>query len=101
MLWYHDHAMSITRLNIFAGLVGLYIIRDRFEDALQLPKGEFELPLILCDRSFLPDGQLSYPVSGDPHHPWVPEFFGEVILVNGTLFPLLSNCSLANIVCAY
>jgi len=87
MLWYHDHAMSITRLNIFAGLVGLYLIRDRFEDALRLPKGEFELPIILCDRSFLPDGQLSYPVSGDPHHPWVPEFFGEVILVNGTLFP--------------
>lgn len=87
MLWYHDHAMSITRLNIFAGLLGLYVIRDKFEDALNLPKGEFELPIILCDRSFQPDGQLCYPVSDDPQHLWIPEFFGEAILVNGKLFP--------------
>jgi spore coat protein A len=87
MLWYHDHAMSITRLNIFAGLFGLYLIRDQVEDSLTLPKGEFELPVILFDRSFLPDGQLSYPVSDDPQHPWAPEFFGEAILVNGKLFP--------------
>ena len=87
MLWYHDHAMAITRLNIFAGLFGLYVIRDSAEDALDLPKGEFELPLILYDRSLREDGQLYYPVSGDPRQPWVPEFFGEAILVNGKLFP--------------
>ena len=37
MLWYHDHAMGINRLNIYAGLFGLYIVRDDFEDALHLP----------------------------------------------------------------
>lgn len=86
MLWYHDHAMAITRLNIFAGLLGLYIVRDPVEDALQLPKGPRELPLVLCDRSFGEDGQLYYPISGNPGQPWVTEFFGEAILVNGKLF---------------
>lgn len=87
MLWYHDHAMGITRLNILAGLFGLYIIRDTVEDALALPKGERELPLVLCDRSFDEHGQLYYPISGNPGKPWVSEFFGEAILVNGKLFP--------------
>lgn len=87
MLWYHDHAMSITRLNLFAGLFGLYLIRDSTEAALGLPKGEYEIPLILCDRSFRADGQLYYPVSSNPQRPWVPEFFGEAILANGKLFP--------------
>jgi spore coat protein A len=87
MLWYHDHAMGITRLNIFAGLLGLYVIRDPGEEALDLPTGARELPLVLCDRSLREDGQLYYPVSGNPGQPWVPEFFGEAILVNGKLFP--------------
>lgn len=87
MLWYHDHAMGITRLNIYAGLFGLYIVRDAHEDALLLPRGDHELPLVLCDRSFGEDGQLYYPVSGNPGKPWVPEFFGEAILINGKLFP--------------
>jgi spore coat protein A len=46
MLWYHDHAMGINRLNICAGLAGLYIVRDSVEDALHLPKGAFEIPLV-------------------------------------------------------
>ncbi len=87
MLWYHDHAMAITRLNMFAGLFGLYLIRDAFEEGLDLPRGSYELPLVLYDRSIRRDGQLHYPVSGDPSKPWVPEFFGEAILVNGKLFP--------------
>ncbi len=90
MLWYHDHAMGITRLNTYAGLFGLYLLRDETEDALNLPKGKYEIPLILYDRSFRADGQLYYPVSGDPAKPWVPEFFGDAILVNGTLFPFLA-----------
>lgn len=88
-LWYHDHALGITRLNVFAGLIGLYIVRDDFEDALNLPKGNYELPLILYDRSFNSDGQLYYPVSGNPRAPWLPEFFGPAILVNGKLLPYL------------
>lgn len=91
MLWYHDHAMAITRLNIYAGLFGLYILRDEVEDALKLPKGNYEIPLILYDRSFLESGQLYYPVSADPNKPWIPEFFGDAILVNGTLFPFLDT----------
>src|SRR5208283_3323369 len=46
MLWYHDHAMGINRLNIFAGLVGVYLVRDDFEDSLHLPRGEYEVPLV-------------------------------------------------------
>ena len=88
-LWYHDHALGITRLNVYAGLFGLFIVRDHVEDALNLPNGKHEVPLILCDRSFDRDGQLFYPISGDPESPWVPEVFGDGILVNGKLFPYL------------
>lgn len=89
LLWYHDHAMGINRLNVYAGLFGLYIVRDSVEDALNLPSGRYEIPLVLMDRDLRPDGQLSYPVSPDPKRPWVPEAFGEAQLVNGKLFPYL------------
>jgi spore coat protein A len=88
-LFYHDHAMGITRLNTAAGLMGLYLIRDELEDRLKLPSGEYEVPLIIVDRSFRADGQLFYPVSGDPEKPWVSEYYGGGILVNGKLFPFL------------
>ncbi len=86
-LFYHDHAMGITRLNAAAGLSGLYLIRDEFEDGLNLPKGRYELPLVILDRSFHPDGQIYYPVSGKPGSPWVSEYYGSAILVNGKIFP--------------
>ncbi len=89
LLWYHDHAMGINRLNIYAGLFGLYIVRDAAEDALNLPGGRYEIPLVLADRDLKPDGSLSYPVSPDPNRPWVPEAFGETQLVNGKIFPYL------------
>jgi spore coat protein A len=89
LLWYHDHSMGINRLNIYAGLFGLHVIRDAAEDALQLPRGKYEVPLTLCDRDLRRDAQLSYPVSPDPQRPWVPEAFGELHLVNGKLFPHL------------
>jgi len=89
-LWYHDHALGITRLNVYAGLFGNFFIRDTFEDALNLPKGKYEIPLTVYDRSFDADGQLYYPVSPDPESPWVPEVFGDAILVNGKLFPYLA-----------
>ncbi len=88
-LFYHDHAMGITRLNAVAGLMGLYLLRDEHEDSLQLPAGDFEIPLVLFDRSFLPDGDIFYPVSGHPDMPWVSEYYGGGILVNGKLFPFL------------
>jgi spore coat protein A len=89
MLWYHDHALGITRLNVYAGMFGCFIVRDDFEDGLNLPKGKYEIPLTMYDRSFDADGQLFYPTSGDPQSPWVSEVFGDVVLVNGKLFPYL------------
>ncbi|SDM15218.1 spore coat protein A [Nonomuraea jiangxiensis] len=92
MLWYHDHAMAITRLNIYAGLAGLYLIRDSFEDGLPLPSGDFEVPLILQDRNLTSGGALSYPDKGPtPYHPkWNPNFFGAVPVVNGKAYPYLA-----------
>ena len=89
MLWYHDHALGINRLNVFAGLLGMFIVRDEFEDSLALPRGKYEIPLAIYDRIFDLEGQLNYPVSGDAKKPWVPEVFGDAILLNGKLFPYL------------
>jgi spore coat protein A, manganese oxidase len=89
LLWYHDHAMGINRLNVYAGLLGLHVIRDQAERRLQLPSGKYEVPLVLFDRHLRPDGQLSYPVSADSEHPWISEMLGEVPLVNGKIFPYL------------
>ena len=92
-LWYHDHALGITRLNVVAGLAGFYLIRDSIEDGLNLPKGQYEIPLLIQDRTFNTDGSLSYPTGGqdDPETPpiWKPEFFGDTILVNGKVWPFL------------
>lgn len=89
MLWYHDHAMGINRLNIYAGLAGLFIVRDDAEAALNLPSGKFEIPLVLCDRLLDRDHQLYYPDSGLPGAPWIPEVYGNVLLANGKIFPYL------------
>jgi len=86
-LWYHDHAMGITRLNMYAGLFGAFIVRDADEQALGLPSGDYDLPLILCDRLIAQDGQLYYPVSDDPTAPWISECHGNATLCNGKLFP--------------
>jgi len=86
-LWYHDHAMGLERLNHYAGLFGLFLIRDEVEAALQLPSGPYEIPLVICDRLFDEAGQLSYPDSGVAEAPWVSEVYGDVMLVNGKLFP--------------
>lgn len=89
LLWYHDHAMGINRLNIFAGMAGLYVIRDAFEESLNLPTGEFEIPLVIMDRMIRQDGQLYYPVGQLKGSPWVPEFIGNASLMNGKLLPYL------------
>ncbi len=88
-LWYHDHAMGLNRLNTYAGLVGMFLIRDQVEDALHLPTGKYEIPLLLYDRDFTADGQLFYDTSGDPEHPWIPEFSADGLLVNGKIRPYL------------
>ena len=82
-LWYHDHALGITRLNVYMGLAGFYLIRDPAESELNLPRGRYEIPLVIQDRSFDDDGSLEYPES------WEEEFFGHAILVNGKVWPYL------------
>ncbi|HVC91515.1 MAG TPA: multicopper oxidase [Acidobacteriaceae bacterium] len=89
LLFCHDHSMGINRLNIYAGMQGFFIVRDDVEERLNLPKGKYEVPLLICDRLLRTDGQLYYPVSPDPASPWVPEVFGNAILVNGKLLPYL------------
>jgi len=91
-LWYHDHAMGITRLNVMAGLAGHYLLRDAVDDGNggkfrgngKLPYGKYEIPLAIQDRTFTNDGQLAYPAN------WQPEFFGDVVTVNGRIWPSLS-----------
>ncbi len=82
-LWYHDHALGITRLNVYLGLAGLYVLHDDQEEALGLPDGEHDIPLVIQDRSFNPDGTLQYPAM------WMEHFFGNAVLVNGRVWPYL------------
>jgi spore coat protein A len=82
-LWFHDHALGITRLNVYMGMAGVYLVRDAIEDALSLPSGEYEIPLAIQDRSFNPDGTLFYPPT------WQEHFFGEYMVVNGKVAPFL------------
>lgn len=112
LLWYHDHAYGITRLNILAGLVGLYIIKpgpavaaaaavaaSRSEEHDQeetpapynwLPTKSFEWSLVLADKQFFPNGSINFPNIGDSpkiHPNWCSEYYGDTILVNGKIWP--------------
>jgi spore coat protein A len=96
MIWYHDHAFGNTRTNVYAGLAGIYFIRDDQDtgdsgNPLGLPAGPYELPLVLQDKTFNDDGSFFYPTQGvTPYHPeWVPEFFGDVPVVNAKIWPFV------------
>jgi FtsP/CotA-like multicopper oxidase with cupredoxin domain len=127
-IWYHDHALGMTRLNVYAGPAGFYIIRggpsgddavidSRFGTRANLPgpapnendkfpsnKTYYEIPMAIQDRSFNIDGSLFYPDSRaffdkflQPFIPvteispiWNPEFFGNMIMVNGNTWPYLN-----------
>jgi spore coat protein A len=113
-LWYHDHALGMTRLNVYAGPAGFYLIRGGPDD-LDLgyiapgvgdnPFGEYtEIPIVIQDRSFNEDGSLFYPgnraffdgydddfIPDTPVPPiWNPEFFGNMMVVNGRTWPYLN-----------
>src|SRR5947209_10915468 len=95
LLWYHDHALGLTRLNLAAGLEGMFIIRDPQNDNISplLPSGQFEWPLMLTDRAFNSDGSIHFTTVGDnpDFHPyWDPEYFGDEIMVNGKVWPNLN-----------
>ncbi|MFB4262431.1 multicopper oxidase domain-containing protein [Nonomuraea sp. GTA35] len=95
LLWYHDHRMDFTAPAIWRGLAGLHIVRDDAEDALGLPAGPRELPLMIADRAFAADGGLAYPAL-DPalrerpgvREPYLAGVLGDVILVNGAPWPV-------------
>jgi len=97
-IWFHDHALGLTRLNVFAGLAGLYPIIDPENPPLAtLPKfPEYDIPLILQDRSFDTNCQIFYNLASNPQpnptvHPfWIPEFIGDSIVVNGKTWPYLN-----------
>ncbi|WP_280303591.1 multicopper oxidase family protein [Nocardia neocaledoniensis] len=94
-LWYHDHAMGITRVNVYAGLAGMVLLRDEFDtgapgNPLGLPAGEFEIPLVLQEKLFTADGRQS--VRSTPIVPegrWEGGAVGDVGLVNGKIWPFL------------
>jgi spore coat protein A, manganese oxidase len=90
-LWYHDHAIGITRLNVYAGLAGGYLVRDTPATGIDtgtgdvLPAGDYEIPLIIQDKTFTSTGAQVYDDGT-----WIPEFFGDTPVVNGTAYPHLT-----------
>jgi spore coat protein A len=93
--WFHDHAFGATRLNVFAGLAAAYILRDEFDtgavdNPIGIPGGAYEIPLVIQDRQFNPDGTFLYPRSDIPGVVWIGEYFGDVMLVNGKVWPFLN-----------
>jgi spore coat protein A len=109
-LWYHDHALGITRLNVYAGMAGFYIVRDAWDTGLPgnllgLPAFPYELAYAIQDRMFKKGGQLFYPAlppdpfwddfitgeglgNGDvPKPSALAEFFGDHMVVNGKIWP--------------
>jgi spore coat protein A len=95
VLWFHDHALGATRLNVFAGLAAGYVLRDEYDtggpdNANGLPSGAYEIPLVVQDRMFDHEtGEFFYPRSTIPGVTWIGEYFGDVMLVNGKVWPYL------------
>jgi len=79
-LWYHDHTMDYTGSHVWYGMAGLYLMTDDYEDALNLPKGSYEIPLVIQDRNFNASGQLVYAKNNNGET-------GNTLLVNGTVQP--------------
>jgi spore coat protein A, manganese oxidase len=94
LLWFHDHGLGTTRLNVFAGLAAAYILRDAFDtgsepNPIGIPGGAYEIPLVVQDRQFNPDGTFRYPRSNIEGATWIGEYFGDTMLVNGKVWPFL------------
>jgi FtsP/CotA-like multicopper oxidase with cupredoxin domain len=98
-LWFHDHTLGATRLNVYAGLAGAYVLADPAQDlAAGFPGPAEIIPLILQDRMFDAEGQLLFQAGAaggilwalNPEHPfWSPEFVGDTVVVNGKAWPYL------------
>jgi FtsP/CotA-like multicopper oxidase with cupredoxin domain len=103
-LFFHDHALGATRTNLYSGLAAFYFIRGPLTEPRNLPKGAYEIEMAIQDRQFDTNGQLVFPdgsgnpdsnLNGTPPNPgihpfWIPEFFGDVAIVNGAPWPVLN-----------
>lgn len=95
-LWYHDHRMDFSGPQVWRGLAGFFLVTDAEDEALPLPSGERDVPLMICDRAFEAGGEFRYPAL-DPAligTPGVEDDFmegvlGDVVLVNGAPWPVL------------
>jgi FtsP/CotA-like multicopper oxidase with cupredoxin domain len=113
-LWFHDHALGATRTNVYSGMAAFYFLRDPLTEPRNLPKGAYEIEMAVQDRQFDTDSQLFFPdgsgpldcidaflnpvpcsnLNGPPTNPgthtfWIPEFAGDVAVVNGSPWPVL------------
>jgi spore coat protein A len=96
-LWFHDHTLGVTRTNVYAGLAAFYLVRDIYDTGvpgtgLNLPAGAEEIEIVIQDRSFDTNGQWLFPDNPEntQFHPyWIPEFVGDVMVVNGKAWPYL------------
>jgi FtsP/CotA-like multicopper oxidase with cupredoxin domain/zinc transporter ZupT len=89
---YHDHANGLTRLNVWAGLFGMYIIEDKAREAALNVNVETDIPLAIGDRLISNTGALMYSddnCQGSDVTLWIPESFGTVNIVNGVVMPYL------------
>lgn len=82
-LWYHDHGIHHTAQNVFMGLAGMYVMTDPVEQALPIPHGTYDVPLIVADRMFNSDGSLLFSTNEEDG------FYGDVVTVNGTPWPVM------------
>ena len=97
-IWFHPHGFGITRLNVYAGMAGVYAIIDPLNPPLATMPAfpQHDIPLIIQDRSFDTTGEVFYSLASNPQpnptvHPfWIPEFIGDTIVVNGKTWPYLN-----------
>jgi FtsP/CotA-like multicopper oxidase with cupredoxin domain len=101
--WFHDHALGVTRTNVYSGLAAFYFLRDPATEPRNLPSGAYEIEMAIQDRQFDTNSQLFFPdgsgnvasnLNGTPPNPtihsfWIPEFIGDVVVVNGSPWPTL------------
>ncbi|BBZ72056.1 multicopper oxidase family protein [Mycobacterium paraseoulense] len=92
-LWYHDHRMGYTGAAVWRGLAGFHLVHDDEEDALPLPRGRRDVPLMITDRAFAADGSFRYPSAdgGGATGDYMNGVLGDVVLVNGAPWPVLST----------
>jgi FtsP/CotA-like multicopper oxidase with cupredoxin domain len=83
--WYHPHPHMLTGGQVYNGLAGLFIVEDEEQDALGLPTGVYDIPLVIQDRTFDVDGQLIYLSAGMMSRAMTQMmgFLGDMILING------------------